>query len=297
MKNEVILDAKINLVKETENFISYLDVSPLTLRSYYNGIKAFLEYLDKENVKNPTRDDFRGFRDTLKQNVSINTTNSYLSAVRRFFAYLELNKIYENITKDIKNVRTANIPVRQTLSLEKSREIYKSLTDKRERAMFALAITTGMRAEEIASAKIDNIKMYNGEIVLFHKCKKRDDESEYVKLSDEVLNDIVDYIGNRTTGNIFVSESNHNKNGGVTYATVRRTIKAIFKRFGYDSDGFSCHSLRRTSATLMYENGADIKAIQQVLHHRSTATTNRYIQQSCRDKNNAEKMLSNLILG
>ena len=297
MKNEVILDTKINLVKETENFISYLDVSPLTLRSYYNGIKAFLEYLGKENVKNPTRDDFRGFRDTLKQNVSINTTNSYLSAVRRFFAYLELNKIYENITKDIKNVRTANIPVRQTLSLEKSREIYKSLTDKRERAMFALAITTGMRAEEIASAKIDNIKMYNGEIVLFHKCKKRDDESEYVKLSDEVLNDIVDYIGNRTTGNIFVSESNHNKNGGVTYATIRRTIKAIFKRFGYDSDGFSCHSLRRTSATLMYENGADIKAIQQVLHHRSTATTNRYIQQSCRDKNNAEKMLSNLILG
>ena len=267
MKNEVILDTKINLVKETENFISYLDVSPLTLRSYYNGIKAFLEYLGKENVKNPTRDDFRGFRDTLKQNVSINTTNSYLSAVRRFFAYLELNKIYENITKDIKNVRTANIPVRQTLSLEKSREIYKSLTDKRERAMFALAITTGMRAEEIASAKIDNIKMYNGEIVLFHKCKKRDDESEYVKLSDEVLNDIVDYIGNRTTGNIFVSESNHNKNGGVTYATIRRTIKAIFKRFGYDSDGFSCHSLRRTSATLMYENGADIKAIQQVLHH------------------------------
>lgn len=297
MKNEMIINGKVDFVKEKENFITYLDVSSLTLRSYYNGIKAFLEYLDKENVKNPTRNDFRRFRDTLKQNTSINTTNSYLSAVRRFFAYLEVNKIYENITKDIKNVRTSNVPVRQTLSLEKSREIYKSLTNKRERAMFALAITTGMRAEEIASAKIDNIKMYNGEVVLFHKCKKRDDESEYVKLSDEVLNDIVDYIGDRTTGNIFVSESNHNKNGGVTYATIRRTIKAIFKRFGYDSDGFSCHSLRRTSATLMYENGADIKAIQQVLHHRSAATTNRYIQQSCRDKNNAEKMISNLILG
>lgn len=297
MKKEMILCEKINLAKETEDFVSYLDVSPLTLRSYHNGIKAFLEYLDKENVKYPTRDDFRGFREELKQNSTVNTTNSYLSAVRRFFAYLELNKIYENITKDIKNVRTANIPVRQTLSLEKSREIYHSLTDKRERAMFSLAITTGMRAEEIASAQIDNIKTYNGEVVLFHKCKKRDDASEYVKLSDEVLRDIFDYIGDRTTGSIFVSESNHNRNGGITYATVRRTIKAIFKRFGYDNDGFSCHSLRRTSATLMYENGADIKAIQQVLHHRSSVTTNRYIQQSSRDKNNAEKMISSLVLG
>ena len=151
--------------------------------------------------------------------------------------------------------------------------------------------------KEHISQKIENIKEYNGEIVLFVKCKKRDDESEYVKLSPQVLNDINDYIGQRTNGYIFVSTSNNNNGGGVTNTTIRRTIKSILKRFGIEEDGFSCHSLRRSMATISYNGGADIVQIQQVLHQHSLNTTRRYIQQCTRDNNKLEYKVADAILG
>jgi len=296
MKNEIQLN-NIDFSNATEDFITYLDVSGETLRCYKDGIKKFLEYLQDIGVRYPTREHIRQFREELAKEHSIYTVNSYLTSLRRFFDYLEDNNMYQNITRSVKSLKTSNVPVRQTLNEEECRKIYKSLTDKREKAIISLALTTGLRANEIATAKIDNIKMYNGEMVLFVKCKKRDDESEYVKLSEQVLKDINDYIENRTSGYIFVSTStNKMGNGGLSAASIRSIVKGIFKRFGYDENGFSCHSLRRSMATLSYNAGADIVQIQQVLHQKSLATTRRYIQQSVRDNNKLEFEISNRIL-
>ena len=293
--NNLIELKNINLKGVQESFMSYLDVSELTCKSYRDGIRAFIEYLEDNNIKKPTRLDFKAFRDSMKDTMSIHTINTYLTSNRAFFKYLADNGIYENITLNVKNLKTSTIPVRQTLTLEKCKEISKSLTDKREKLMFDLAITTGLRANEIALAKIENIKEYNGEIVLFVKCKKRDDEREYVKLPSVVLDEINEYINGRTNGFVFISTSNNNKGGGVTNTTVRRIVKSILRRFGYDEDGFSCHSLRRTMATISFDNGADIVSIQQVLHQKSIATTRRYIQQKVRDNNKLEYNVANTL--
>lgn len=287
-----------NIVNENiESFFEYLDVNEITINLYKKGIRNFLEFLNKFGIKHPLRVDFKNYREYLKESMSVNTINTYLTCVRAFFKYLEANGIYQNITKDVKNVKTSTIPKHQVLSEEKSREIYRGLTDKRDKLLFGLAITTGLRASEIANAKIENIKEYNGEVVLFVKCKKRDDESEYSKLSNEVLKDLFDYIQDRRSGYIFVSNSKRNKDCGVTSKTIRLLVKNILKKFGIEEDGFSCHSLRRSSATISYNNGADIVAIQQFLHQRSIATTRRYIQQCSRDNNKSEYELSKSILG
>lgn len=287
----------LNLFEKGENFIEYLDVNKLTLNAYRNGINSFLKYLEEKSIKHPTRNDFRGFREELKQSMSINTINSYMTAIRRFFKYLEANGVYEDITKDIKSLKYSKTPTTQILSEELCKEIYNSLTDLREKCLFSLFLTTGLRAEEMASAKIENIKMYNGEVVLFVKCKKRDDESEYVKLSNQVLNDISEYVEHRNSGNIFISSSNNNNGGGVTNKTIRDILKKIFKRFGIVQDGISCHTMRRTCATLLYEKGQSLYDIQQVLHQKSSQTTIRYINQVTRDNNKSEYILSDAILG
>lgn len=292
---EMVIKEQFNIAKLENDFISYLDVSELTVKAYKDGIHCFINFLNENNIKKPTRDDFKAFRETLKGNMTTNTINSYLTATRCFFKYLELNGIYENITKDVKSIKTSNVPKKQTLTEEQCKQIYNSLTDKREKLIFSLAVTTGLRANEIALAKIENIKMYNGEVVLFVKCKKRDDESEYVKLSDEVLDNIKTYIEHRTNGYIFVSNSNHNKNNGVTNTTIRRIVKDILRRNGIDSDYFSCHSLRKTCATLSYMNGASIYDIQQVLHHKSINTTSRYVSEFARNNNNIEKNISSML--
>lgn len=296
MKNEITQQLNnLNFKDMYEDFISYIDVSELTLKSYGDGIKNFLAYLQDNDIKEPTRNDIKNYKENLNSTKSVNTVNSYLSSLRVFFNYLSKNNLYPNITEDIKNVKTSKLPKKQVLSVEECKAIYTSLTDKREKLIFSLAITTGLRASEIANAKLDNIKKLNGEYVLYVKCKKRDDESEYVKLSNQVLRDILEYTDGRINGYLFVSESNNSYGEGLSTTSIRNIVKSIFRRFGYDDNGFSCHSIRRSSATIMYDNGQSIYDIQQVLHHRSIQTTQRYINQAVRDNNKSEYIVSDLL--
>ena len=297
MKNQIEIKEKLDLIKAKEDFISYLDVSSGTLQTYKEGLKNFFEYLNSNDIKYPTRNDLRGYREFLKESLSICTINNYLSAIRRFFKYLELNDIYENITKDIKSIKVSKIPKKQVLTIEQVQHIYNNLTDLREKCLVSLAFSTGLRGIEMANAMIEDIQTYNDQTILWVQVKGHNAKDEYVKLSQQVINDINNYVGNRTSGYIFVSNSNHNKGGGITTKTLRLEIKNIFKRFGLDSDVFSLHTTRRTFATIGYLNGADIYELQQVLHHKSSSTTTRYINQSVRDNFKTELNVSNVVFG
>ena len=294
MKNELTLQG---LEKYKESFIDYLDVDDLTLKAYRVGINSFMQYLKDNNIKQPTRDDLIAFRNNLRDNYSSNTVNTYMIAIRALFKYLEIHNLYSNIAIDIKGAKYDTTPKKEVLSIEQAQTIYKGLEDAREKALFGLLITTGLRGIEVARSKIEDIKIHNGEIVLWVQCKKHDSKDEYVKLSNQVLEDIKRYIGNRSEGYIFTSTSNHNNGGGITTKTLRLIIKNIFKRFGLDKDTLSLHSTRRSSATIMYENGADIYSIQQVLHHKSNVTTTRYINAVTRNNNKNEYIVSDMILG
>lgn len=278
-----------------EKFIDYLDVSELTLTMYRLGILNFNNYLKGRNITMPTRNDVISYRNYLKENYKSNTVNSYMTSIRALFKYLKANNMYEDITENVKGSKNNNIPVKQVLSLEQIKNIYNNLEDLEEKAMWSLLFTTGIRGCELINADIEDIKYYNNEIVLFILGKKRDDKCEYVKISNEVLEDIKKYIGDRKNGAIFVSTSNRNKNGRLTTKTVRLKIKNIFKRFGLDGVGYSLHSTRRSCATVMYELGQSIYDIQQVLHHKSLSTTSRYINSVVRDNNKSEFVVSNAI--
>ena len=299
MKNEIILNGITleQLQEYGESFIDYLDVDDLTLKAYRVGIRSLMEYLKQNNIKQPTRDNIIDFRDMLRKNYSSNTVNTYMIAVRALFKYLEIHKLYENICVDIKGAKYDTTPKKEVLSLEQMQHIYNGLTDVREKALFGLMITTGLRVCEISTALIEDIRVYNNEVVLFVLGKKRDSKCEYVKLSEQVLRDLNEYIGSRTNGYIFTSTSNNNYGKGMTTTSLRSIIKDIFKRFGLDRDTLSCHSLRRSFAVVSYETGSSIYDIQQVLHHASINTTTRYLKQVDRDNNKTEYKVANAILG
>ena len=278
-----------------ESFIKYLDVDIKTLKSYEAGINNFMEYLKEHNIKQPVRDDVIGYRDYLRQTYCSNTVNSYMTAIRALFKYLKIHKLYDNLAEDVKGAKYSTTPKKEVLSLEQMKEIYNSLTDVRERALFGLMISTGVRVWEVSNALIEDIKYHNGEVVLFILAKKRDSKCEYVKLSYQVLDDIKKYIGNRTSGYIFTSTSNNSLGDGLSTTSLRKLIKKIFKRFGIDKDTVSCHSLRRSFAVVSYETGSSIYDIQQVLHHANINTTTRYLKQVDRDKNKTELRVSNAI--
>ncbi len=297
---EIIVKGELTtevLAELEESFVKYLDVDDLTLKAYRCGIDSLMRFLKDNNIKRPTRNEIISYRNMLRENYSSNTVNTYMIAVRALFKYLKIHNIYENITEDIKGSKYDTTPRKEVLSLEQMQNIYNNLENVRDKCLFGLMISTGLRVCEISTALIEDIKEYNGEIVLFVLGKKRDSKCEYVKLSSQVLEDIKKYIGNRKSGYIFVSESNHNNGGGVTTTTLRRIVKSILKRFGIDKETISCHSLRRSFAVVSYDTGSSIYDIQQVLHHSSIQTTTRYLKQVNRDKNETEIKVSNILLG
>ena len=296
MENLINVNKKFNGVIFKNKFFEFLDVSSNeTIRTYRNGIGNFMQYLFDNGISLPNRESVVAWKTSLKETSSSSTVNTYLVAVKAFFNFLEMYGMYPNVSKYVKGYKVSATPKKNVLTQEQIKTIYNGLTDLREKALFGLLITTGMRGVEVSNAKIENLKMVNGEYVLYIKCKGHTEYDEYVKIADNIMEDLVNYIGDRTSGHIFTSTSNHNTGNGVTTLTIRRIIKAIFKRFGIDDETISLHSTRRTFACVAYNNGASIYEIQQVLHHVSITTSQRYLKQADRDNNSSEKTIANIL--
>ena len=148
-----------------ETFLDYLDVDDLTLKTYKVGIYSFLKYLNENKISIPTRDDIIGFRNMIRENYSSNTVNTYMVGVKALFKFLKIKGVCEDLSQDIKGAKFDTTPRKEILSLEQIRNIYNSLSDLREKALFSLMIGTGCRVCEIQTACIEDIKEYNGEIV------------------------------------------------------------------------------------------------------------------------------------
>ena len=285
-----------------KKFFEYLDVeSSETVKTYYNGIKSFISYIGS-NVY-PKRDDIISWKLYLKEKASVSTANTWLVGVKRFFKFLSLYRLYPNITEDIKGFKISQTPKKNVLTEEQIKEIYANLLKDeselgiRNKALFSLLITTGLRGTEVSNARIEDIKEINGETCLFIKGKGHVDYDTYVKVPKNVLDNILEYIGDRKKGYIFISSSNHNKGGKITTKTIRLVIKEIFTRNGLNDKTLSLHSTRRTFSCIAYNNGADIYEIQQVLRHASVVTTQRYLREADRYKNKTEQNVENILLG
>ena len=287
---------ELNIIDLKSEFINFVDVSGKTLETYIDGIDNFAMYLQNKNIKKPIRKDIIEWRNSLIVNNSCNTANTYLVGVKAFFKFLEMCNLYTNITNNVKGAKISTTPKKNVLTLEQIKNIYNNLEDDKEKALFGLLITTGLRGTEVANARIKDIKEYNGEICLFVKCKGHQEYDEYVKIPNDIMENLKNYIGERNEGFIFISNSNNNKNGGITIKTIRKWIKDIFKRFGINDETISLHSTRRSFACISYNLGKSIYDIQSVLHHKSIQTTARYLKQVDRNNNNTEQLVANAIL-
>ena len=66
------------------------------------------------------------------------------------------------------------------------------------------------------------------------------------------------------------------RNERVSRSTVHALVKKHLSEAGLDSTQYSAHKLRHTAATLMLQNGVDVKAVQEVLGHEHLNTTEIY---------------------
>jgi integrase/recombinase XerC len=151
---------------------------------------------------------------------------------------------------------------------------------ERDCLMFELLYGCGIRNSEMVGIEIHDIRLSDEVILIRGKGKKE----RYVPFGDAVKTALATYLPareavlsrtKRRSGGLLVNT----RGGRLTTRSVGRIIKKIAVANGLSPDVHP-HTLRHAFGTHMLEEGADLRAIQEMLGHERLSTTQRYTQLS-----------------
>jgi site-specific recombinase XerD len=270
------------LLKE---YLEYLEIeknrSPRTKEVYERLLKRFLGFIKIARPEEITNEKIRSFRVHLaeKNNLKKNTQGYYVIAIRNFLKYL-LKRDYETASPE--KIELPKMPTRQVeiidypdlerlLGTPKGEDIKSS----RDRALLETLFSTGLRVSELCS--LDRyLNFERGEITV----RGKGDKLRVVFLSGRSRKTIKDYLDKRADAEpaLFVSytkDKNPKIIGRITSRTVERLVVYYAKKAGIPKK-VSPHTLRHLFATDLLINGADLRAVQEMLGHASIQTTQIY---------------------
>ena len=209
---------------------------------------------------------------TLIKRVKPQTVNKYIQSLLTMLKYLSEERDLISIpTFKWKKLKENNYE-RKVLTSSEIEHIYKILSNKslRIQVVFRLLFETGVRRTEATRIKISNINFENNSIFLenFDTKAKR---SRYIFITDDFKKIIQQYI-KEYNSKFFLLE-----NDG--YPMSSSSISSIVERLKKDSNinYLSPHILRRSFATIMLLNGANILSVKTLLGHASLTQTNKYL--------------------
>lgn len=271
-----------------ERFIKYVDVKPASLKTYKKAIKNYYSFLNERGlVDNQTRQTVLAYRDYLRENYSSSTVNLYISAVRQFYSWLnvETNGAVADLAKGIKGAKTTRGFKKDYLTSSQVVSVMSvidtdSLQGLRDFALMYLLFTGGLRTIEVVRANIEDLQTQGGKSMLYVQGKGKDDKGDYIVIVPECENAIRAYLTSREekdlTAPLFASCSNNSNGNRLTTRSISRIVKDYLKEVGLNSDRLTAHSTRHTAATLALLGGSSLQEVQQFLRHSSITTTQIY---------------------
>ena len=276
--------------KSVENFLRHLrekNASVHTIKAYTGDLANFSAYIGQRNWNQVDHVTIRGFLSQLyEKGLSKTSVARSLAAVRSLYKWLAQEGVVEQ--NPAKLVATPKLP--KKLPRVPTIEEMNSVLDgsmpetaafpERDRLMLELLYGCGIRNSELTGINTDDIRLSAEAILIRGKGKKE----RYVPFGDSVKIALAAYLPARQT---LLSETRKNtpallinqRGGRLTTRSVGRIIKKIAVSKGLSPDVHP-HTLRHAFGTHMLEEGADLRAIQELLGHERLATTQRYTQLS-----------------
>jgi len=296
------LARQLNVPNLISSFLAAQDVREISKNAYRKGLEKLCSWLEFEKITQPDREDILRFKAYLvDEDLAANTVNSYMGAVKRFFAYLEGSKQYPtDIAKGIKGVQQPKNHLRESLTISQVKDILSmidiaTIQGKRNYALVNLMARTGLRTIEVVRANIEDIKQQGGEALLFIQGKGRDSKDEIAVLVEKTLKPILAYL--KTRGKVdpkaplFASLSDRNKGQRLTTKTLRGLVKGLLRKINIDNPKLCAHSLRHFFITESLRAGAPPIQVQHAARHASFATTEKYLHNFERTEKGAERYL------
>jgi len=261
-----------------------------TLTAYRKDLNSFSMYVGQQRVKDVDHVRIRGFLSSLyERGLSKTSVARALAAVRSLYHWLAREGVVEQNPAVL--VATPRLP--KKLPRVPSIEEINSVLDgempecaafpERDRLLLELLYGCGIRNSELVGIDVEHVRRSGEEILIRGKGKKE----RIVAFGDSALAALEAYLPTRqkllavcrkTTPALLVNQ----RGGRLTTRSVGRIVKNIAIAKGLNGD-IHPHTLRHAFGTHMLAEGADLRAIQELLGHAQLSTTQKYTQVSLTD--------------
>jgi integrase/recombinase XerC len=276
--------------KEVARFLRNLvtrNASVHTIKAYTGDLANFSAYTGSRDWKTIDHLAIRGFLSHLyERGLGKASVARSLAAVRSLYHWLAQEGVVEQNPAAL--VSTPKLPKKlpRVPTIEEMNNVLDGQMPEvasfpeRDRLMLELLYGCGIRNSELTGINLDDIRLSAEAILIRGKGKKE----RYVPFGDSVRSALAIYLPVRqqllAAGKRNVSALLINQRGGrLTTRSVGRIIKKIAVAKGLSPDVHP-HTLRHAFGTHMLEEGADLRAIQEMLGHERLSTTQRYTQLS-----------------
>ena len=240
-------------------------VSGVTLTEVYD----FLTYLSRDRARNPHAPDAGSGLSASSRARKIATLRSYYKFLTQKAKLLDVNPL-----QDLDSPKVPKTLPRY-LSLEDSQKLLQAVDGKnreRDYCILCIFLNCGLRISEIVGLNLSDVS--RDRLRVLGKGKKE----RMVYLNDAAARALSGYLTVRAgiaavdKNALFLSARRKRMSRETVHAMVKKTLLQA----GLDPGKYSAHKLRHTAATLMLQNGVDVRTLQEVLGHEHLNTTQIY---------------------
>ena len=240
-------------------------VSSITLTDIY----GYMTYLSRDRVQN---------QNSRNPEYGLNAASRArkIATIRSFYNYLtnKMHLLRENPVKDIDSPKLKKT-LPKYLTLGESLQLLDSVDGKnqeRDYCILTLFLNCGLRISELVGLNLNDIQEDSLRVL------GKGNKVRIIFLNDACQTAIRQYLAvrrpiqGRDANALFLSSHNER----ISRSTVHAMVKKRLGEAGIDASQYSSHKLRHTAATLMLQNGVDVRAVQEVLGHDHLNTTEIY---------------------
>lgn len=280
--------------------------SELTVKNYYTDIRLFLRFLKQERGQSGGAefDEIRiaDVPRELLESVTLSDLLAFLSftsaerdnhakararkavALRQFFKYLTVKKLWFEVSPaqnlelpSPKKSLPKHLTIEQATELLRTCSAFENWEDYRNYCILTFFLNCGMRLSELVGINVSDYTqtVVKDERVTYMKILGKGNKERIVYLNPACVSAYEGYLQVRPASKdkaLFLSR----RGTRISNRRVQQIIEEKLKQCGLSGMGFSVHKLRHTAATLMYQNGVDVRVLKEVLGHENLDTTQIY---------------------
>ena len=250
--------------------ISIMDVDIDLIRTItLTDIYEYLSYLSRDRARH-------GNSENTYYGLNNASRARKVATLRSFYKYLtnKLHILSENPVKDMDSPKLKKT-LPKYLTLDESVQLLDAVDGKnqeRDYCILTLFLNCGLRISELVGLNLSDVQ---GDAL---RILGKGNKVRIVYLNDACKSALEAYLAvrrpivGRDQNAMFLSAQNER----ISRSGVHALVKKRLSEAGIDASQYSSHKLRHTAATLMLQNGVDVRAVQEVLGHEHLNTTEIY---------------------